>query len=116
MPQNNNNRKSSGEASIFPIPSSLCDLEDNPYNLDPYPQNIEAFSDQNDDDAQARADAFDFLVDQLEGQNKVLEDAGYSLFDSTTSSPDDEDDEDDGFDDEEWMTRSRMQALYTLVR
>ena len=86
--------------SSFPIPSSLHDLERQPYNLLPYPVGFA------DDDEATRADSFDELVSFVEGGNKTLFNGGMALFET----PDGE----EGFD--EWNDEERMQALYTLVR
>ena len=89
----------------FPIPESLHDLENEPYNLQPYP-----FDFNNGDDEAARADSFDNLVDLIEEGNQFLTNAGFSLF---------EDDGNIGEDNEihdKWVNHTRLQALYTLVR
>lgn len=86
--------------STFPIPSSLQDLERQPYNLLPYPNGFA------DDDEATRAESFDELVLLLEHGNRTLKNGNIALFET----PDGE----DGFD--EWNDEERMQALYTLVR
>jgi len=86
--------------STFPIPSSLQDLERQPYNLLPYPNGFA------DDDEATRAESFDELVLLLEQGNRTLKNGNIALFET----PDGE----DGFD--EWNDEERMQALYTLVR
>ena len=84
----------------FPIPSSLQDLERQPYNLLPYPVGFA------DDDEATRAESFDELVRFIERGNKTLSNGGMALFET----PDGE----EGFD--EWNDKERIQALYTLVR
>ncbi len=85
--------------STFPIPSSLQDLEHEPYDLLPYPLGFA------DDDEATRADSFDQLVDFLERGNRTLTNSGIELFETT------------GVDGEEgWNNEDRIQALYTLVR
>ena len=86
------------EESSFPIPASLQDLEREPYNLLPYPNDFE------DDDEATRADSFAQLVSLLERGNQALVSGGIYLFQS----------DDGGYDP--WMTGERVQALYTLVR
>lgn len=90
-------------ASSFPIPASLQDLEREPYNLLPYPNDFE------DDDEAARADSFTALVGLVERGNRSLETGGSSLFSSVSQ-------EDDIVENESWMDEDRIQALYTLVR
>ena len=87
------------QQSSFPIPSSLHDLERDPYNLLPYP------FDFNDEDEAARADSFLELVHRLEQGNRTLSTGGICLFEPA------ENEEDDA-----WMNEDRVQALYTLVR
>jgi hypothetical protein len=86
------------ESSTFPIPASLQDLEREPYNLLPYPNDFD------DDDEAARADSFSQLVTLLERGNQALVSGGLYLFQQ----------DDDGYDP--WMDHERIQALYTLVR
>jgi hypothetical protein len=50
----------------FTIPTSLQDLEREPFNLFPYPVEFR------DDDEGARADSFEALVDLLEQGNRYL--------------------------------------------
>jgi hypothetical protein len=83
--------------SAFPIPASLQDLEREPYNLLPYPQDF------NDDDEASRADSFNTLVDLVERGNRTLMNGGLSLFETY---------EEQG----PWMDGDRVQAMYTLVR
>ena len=52
--------------SRFPIPASFPDLEHEPYNLLPYPNDFE------DDDEAARADSFCQLVTLIERGNQSL--------------------------------------------
>jgi hypothetical protein len=86
--------------SLFPIPSSLQDLEREPYNLLPYPEDF------NDDDDGARTDSFNTLVSKIEQGNRYL-----------TMQYDQQDAEDAQEDeDEQWMEEGRLQAIYTLVR
>lgn len=86
--------------STFPIPSSLHDLERDPYNLLPYPYDFD------DEDEAARANSFSALVHDLEQGNRALSTGGMSLFETM-----------DGVDNEDpWMDEDRVQALYTLVR
>lgn len=86
--------------STFPIPSSLQDLEREPYNLLPYPYDFD------DDDEEARALSFCRLVKILEVGNRRLATEGMSLFNNENRFP----------DEDKWMDEERMQALYTLVR
>lgn len=83
----------------FPIPSSLHDLEREPYNLLPYPHDFD------DEDEAARADSFNGLVEILERGNRMLINDGMSLFHSHQC---------EGAD--LWMAEERIQVLYTLVR
>ncbi|GKY94720.1 hypothetical protein MPSEU_000437500 [Mayamaea pseudoterrestris] len=89
-------------ASCFPIPSTLQDLEREPYNLLPYPDDF------NDDDDEARDDSFSALVRKVEHGNRYLT----MQYDQQNNSGDDEDEE----EDEQWMEEGRLQAIYTLVR
>ena len=86
--------------STFPIPSSLQDLEREPYNLLPYPYDFD------DDDEEARALSFCRLVKTLEVGNRRLATEGMSLFQNQNDFP----------GEEKWMCEDRVQALYTLVR
>jgi hypothetical protein len=91
----------------FVIPAVLRDLEGDPYNLQPYPNDFD------DADDVARTESFQRLVDAVRGKNNLLTGGAY---------PDDiaEDDEDDSGEDDDvvdrWLDRSHIQALYTLVR
>jgi hypothetical protein len=85
------------ETSRFPIPSSFQDLEREPYNLLPYPNDFD------DDDEAARADSFMQLVALLERGNQALISGGVYLFQ-----------QEEGYDP--WMDGERVQAMYTLVR
>jgi condensin complex subunit 1 len=97
--------------SRFPIPSSLQDLEREPYNLLPYPDDFD------DTDEAARADSFQALVCMLERGNHTLSNSNSgtgggvdpSLF---NDDPDSESLENGGL----WNNEERVQALYTLVR
>ena len=91
----------------FPIPTSLQELESEPYNLLPYP------SDFDDIDEAARADSFDALVALLERGNRTLINGGMVLFEEEEEGDDGQDNE-GGYDP--WMDQERVQALYTLVR
>lgn len=82
----------------FPIPAALHDLERDPYNLLPYPEDFD------DDDEAARAESFDALVQIVETGNRTVVNSTIALFES----------EDE--DEEAWCDEERMQALYTLVR
>ena len=93
------------EESRFPIPASLQDLEREPYNLLPYPNDFD------DDDEAARADSFLQLVTLLERGNQELLIGGMRLFEKQQESNSDIIDV-----DELWMDGERIQALYTLVR
>ena len=85
--------------TAFPIPASLQDLEREPYNLLPYPQDFD------DDDEAARAESFSRLVETIERGNRTLLSGGIDLFQSQH------------YDGEEvWMDEERIQSLYTLVR
>lgn len=85
------------EASSFPIPSSLQDLEREPYNLLPYPHDFD------DEDEAARADSFGRLVELIDQGNQALLTDGIALFQVY-----------DG--QRPWLDGDRIQALYTLVR
>ena len=87
------------EPSSFPIPSSLQDLEREPYNLLPYPHDFD------DDDEAARADSFNQLVETIKNGNRELMSGGLELFNQTYYEG-----------REPWMRVERIQALYTLVR
>jgi hypothetical protein len=87
--------------SSFPIPSTLQDLEREPYNLLPYPEEFD------DDDDDARADSFSTLVNKIEQGNRYLT----MQYDQQG----DGDDEDE-VEEEQWMEEGRLQAIYTLVR
>lgn len=87
----------SKEASGFPIPSSLLDLEREPYNLLPYPHDFD------DADEAARADSFSALVDLIDEGNQSLLSDGISLFQQYEGQI-------------QWLQNDRIQALYTLVR
>lgn len=97
--------------SSFPIPSSLQDLEREPYNLLPYPDDFD------DTDEAARADSFQALVYMLEEGNRTLSSsfssssAGGGL-DPSLFNDDPENSDNEGL----WMKEERVQALYTLVR
>ena len=88
---------STAEESSFPIPSSLQDLEREPYNLLPYPHDFD------DDDEAARADSFGHLVDLIDQGNQLLLSEGILLFQTYEGQV-------------PWLQTDRMQALYTLVR
>mmetsp|Transcript_21819 Transcript_21819/g.45861 ORF Transcript_21819/g.45861 Transcript_21819/m.45861 type:complete len:1356 (+) Transcript_21819:199-4266(+) len=92
----------SSSKSTFPIPSSLQELESQPYNLLPYPHDFE------DDDEASRAESFDRLVRLLENGNRSLISCGMGLFEV------DEGEEEGEYD--VWNDGDRVQALYTLVR
>ena len=84
----------------FSIPTSLQDLEREPYSLLPYPAGFE------DNDEGTRANSFDKLVNSVQRGNEVLRSVGISLFSIVDS--------ENSFD--EWNDSVRIQALYTLVR
>ena len=88
--------------SRFPIPSTLQDLEREPYNLLPYPEEFD------DDDEGTRADSFEALVSKIEQGNRYLT----VQYDQKGASEDDDEDE----EEEQWMEDGRLQAVYTLVR
>lgn len=88
----------SSQSPSFAIPGSLQDLEREPYNLLPYPED---FDDENE---AARAESFDALVHQLETGNRTLVSGGMSTF------------YDDQIEVDPWNGETRIQALYTLVR
>lgn len=92
----------SSTKSAFPIPSSLQELESQPYNLLPYPHDFE------DDDEASRAESFDRLIRLLENGNRSLMSCGMGLFEV------DEGEEEGEYD--VWNDGDRVQALYTLVR
>jgi hypothetical protein len=98
----------------FPIPSSLQDLEREPYNLEPYPRD---FDDRGDE--ASRADSFQSLVQSLQQGNRNLRAAGGAAFtyqqEQESQSQNNHDNEVDDEDDA-WMDRERVQNLYTLVR
>ena len=87
-------------APSFPIPASLQDLEREPYNLLPYPEDFA------DGDEAARADSFEALVHSIEHGNQYLQSGGIGLF------KDDQETEEGDC----WNDSDRIQALYTLVR
>lgn len=93
------------------IPSSLQDLEREPYNLEPYPNDF----DEHGDEA-SRADSFKSLVESLQQGNRNLRAARGSAFATTDSSQQQESQEDEDDDEDPWMDRERVQNLYTLVR
>ena len=93
------------DVSRFPIPASLQDLEREPYNLLPYPNDFD------DDDEAARADSFSQLVTLLERGNQTLLSGGLYLFQQQQNETGDDD---GGYDP--WMDGERIQAMYTLVR
>jgi len=105
------------QAGKFPIPSSLQDLEREPYNLLPYPDD---FREDADDDA--RAESFRSLVDLIDEGNRYLSCAVASEDDEGRGGDLEEEGDEDAGDgrsseeDHEWMDRNRLQALYTLVR
>ena len=90
----------------FPIPTSLQELESEPYNLLPYPNDFD------DVDEAARADSFDALVALLERGNRTLINGGMVLFEEE----EEEGEGGDGGGYDPWMDQERVQALYTLVR
>jgi condensin complex subunit 1 len=95
--------------SRFPIPSSLQDLEREPYNLLPYPDDFD------DTDEAARADSFQALVCLLEQGNTTLSNSNSSS--SAGLDPSLFNDDPESLDNESlWMNEDRVQALYTLVR
>lgn len=85
------------ESSGFPIPSSLQDLEREPYNLLPYPHDFD------DEDEAARANSFCALVDLIDNGNQALLSDGMALFQQYEGQT-------------KWLQDDRIQALYTLVR
>jgi hypothetical protein len=85
----------------FPIPSSLQDLERDPYDLLPYPVGFA------DDDEETRAASFDRLVSDLEQGNCVLSNIGIECFENESDTDE---------ESKEWNCEDRVQALYTLVR
>ena len=94
----------------FAIPSVLQDLENEPYHLQPYP---------NDFDDSNRDEAFQQLVDELAQQNRLLTSGIYP--DDVLEEEEEEEEENDEQDEEEqvldaWLDTKRMQSLYTLVR
>ena len=94
------------EETRFPIPASLQDLEREPYNLLPYPNDFD------DDDEAARADSFSQLVTLIERGNQSLLTGGLYLFQKQTHGGDPNVHE--VYDP--WMDGERVQAMYTLVR
>lgn len=90
----------------FTIPSVLQDLENEPYHLQPYP---------NDFDDSNRDEAFQQLVDEL-GQHNRLLNSGVYPDDVLEEEEEDEDDDDSGQVLDPWLDLKRMQSLYTLVR
>ena len=93
------------EESRFPIPTSLQDLEREPYNLLPYPIDFD------DDDEAARADSFCQLVILIEQGNQTLLQGGIYLFQKQQESNSNVHEVYDP-----WMDGERIQAMYTLVR
>jgi hypothetical protein len=96
--------------SRFPIPVSIHDLEREPYNLLPYPND---FEDDNDDET--RTHSFQKLVQYIEQGNRCLSGNHDGLLQMNLFLPSTNDEEDIG-EEEPWMDESRIQALYTLVR
>lgn len=86
----------------FPIPSTLQDLERDPYDLLPYPVGFA------DDDEATRADSFEQLVLYLEQGNRTLVNGGIEIFENVSNRDEEE--------SQEWNCEDRIQALYTLVR
>lgn len=82
-------------SSAFTIPSSLQDLEREPYELLPYPTDFQ------DDNEAARADSFQKLVDFLAQGNHSLNAFTFS---------------EEASEEDKWLDEDRLQALYTLVR
>lgn len=97
--------------SRFPIPLSIQDLEQEPYELLPYPIEFPSESDE-----ATRAEAFCSLVRGLESSNRTLLNADISLFQSADSDFEDEEEAGNQSESDLWMDEERMQALYTLVR
>ena len=95
--------------SRFPIPVSIHDLEHEPYNLLPYPNDFE-----DDNDEETRIHSFQKLVQYIEQGNRCLNGNrdGMNLFLPSSN----DDDIDDEGEEEPWMDETRVQALYTLVR
>lgn len=93
------------EETRFPIPASLQDLEREPYNLLPYPNNFD------DDNEAARAESFSQLVTLIEDRNQILLNDGLYLFEKR---PQSDSNVHEVYDP--WMNGERIQALYTLVR
>jgi hypothetical protein len=121
----------------FPIPSSLQDLEREPYNLEPYPRHFDEYQQQRGattattDDAASRADSFQHLVQSLQQGNRNLRAAGGAAFATTQeesqesqnstinniiNEKNNDDDDEQQDEDDAWMDRERVQNLYTLVR
>lgn len=84
----------------FPVPSTFQDLEREPYNLLPYPDDF----DDNDEDA--RADSFNALVQKIEHGNRYL----------TIQYDQQKDADSEEGEEEDWIEEGRLQAMYTLVR
>jgi hypothetical protein len=105
--------------SRFPIPVSIHDLEREPYNLLPYPNDFE-----DDNDEEIRMQSFQKLVHYIEQGNRYLhgnrdgmqQHTMMNLFVPASNEKVNDDMDDDDDDDEPWMDETRMQALYTLVR
>lgn len=95
--ENSIRKMAQAEESSFPIPSSLQDLEREPYNLLPYPHDFD------DADEAARADSFSSLVELVEEGNQDLLSDGIVLFQPFEGQG-------------QWLQNDRIQALYTLVR
>ena len=101
----------------FPIPVSIHDLEREPYNLLPYPNDFE-----DDNDEETRIQSFQKLVQCIEQGNRCLNGHGsdgtlmMNLFLPSNNNDDDDDDDDLDGEEEPWMDETRIQALYTLVR
>lgn len=89
------------EMAKFPIPSTLQDLERDPYDLLPYPVGFA------DDDEATRADSFEQLVLYLEQGNRILVNSGIEIFENVNNRDE---------ESQEWNSEDRIQALYTLVR
>jgi condensin complex subunit 1 len=97
--------------SRFPIPTSLQDLEREPYNLLPYPDHFD------DTDEAARADSFQALVLLLEQGNRTLRNSNSSSGGGGGLDPSLFNDDPESLDHGSlWANEERVQALYTLVR
>ena len=111
--------------SRFPIPVSIHDLEREPYNLLPYPNDFDDDNNNNNNNDETRIHSFQKLVYCIEQGNRCLngttgnnsnDGSMMNLFMPTPNDDDGDTNADMEGEDEPWMDETRIQALYTLVR